>query len=170
MRGETKLSDLGVRADGAAAYGDDADGDDDEEMEDVEEVENAAAPQSHRQIPTPAAPEANASDDEDESEDAADSEHLGNAWEGPVDDRAHGLVLWRRFLEERFIRGDDDEFDYAVVVDGSDEYDVAARREAEDAWFDDEEPSWVEGDGEEEEMKDEEDGVEKKGETGIQDF
>lgn len=46
-------------------------------------------------------------------------------------------------------------------MDENEEYDAVARREAEDAWFEDEEPSW------EDEMDQR---SQKEGETGIQDF
>jgi len=61
-------------------------------------------------------------------------------------------------LQERFIRGRDEEFDYDAV-DGDWDLDVTARREAQDEWFEDEEPTWAEG----EERA-------RTGETGVQDF
>lgn len=70
--------------------------------------------------------------------------------------------MWHAFLKERFIQGNDTEFDY-TPVDTDEDLDSVARREAEDAWFDEEEPSWV----------DEQDASAPKGtkgETGIQDF
>lgn len=63
------------------------------------------------------------------------------------------MELWREFLRERFIRGGDEEFDYAGV-DGDEELDVVLRRDEEDRWFDEEEPSLMGG----------------TGETGVQDF
>lgn len=78
----------------------------------------------------------------------------GEAWDQDVSSKAEGLQLWKEFLEDRFIRGDDDEFDYAAV-DGNEDLDVVARADAEDEWFDKEEPSWHDN---------------ATGETGIQDF
>ncbi|KYK56987.1 hypothetical protein DCS_03994 [Drechmeria coniospora] len=72
--------------------------------------------------------------------------------------REHGHRLWRAFLSERFIRGRDDDFSYSVV-DEDWTLDVTATREAQDEWFDDEEPAWVDGGAEA-----------SRGETGIQDF
>ncbi|KAM3429117.1 hypothetical protein MY4824_008427 [Beauveria thailandica] len=79
------------------------------------------------------------------------------AWHQPAESKAQGLELWRLFLTDRFVRGRDAEFAYEAV-DGSEEYDGLARREAEEQWFDDEEPMKVE------------DAALLKGETGIQDF
>ncbi|KAF4976616.1 hypothetical protein FZEAL_6747 [Fusarium zealandicum] len=84
-------------------------------------------------------------------------------WEKPAADKAQGLQLWHAFLEERFVQGMDEDFDYQPV-DADEDLDVMLKREAQDAWFEDEEPSWVEGD---------EPGTASgriKGETGIQDF
>lgn len=78
----------------------------------------------------------------------------GEAWDQEASSKAEGLQLWKEFLEDRFIRGDDDEFDYAAV-DGSEDLDVVARADAEDEWFDEEEPNWHD---------------KASGETGIQDF
>lgn len=72
--------------------------------------------------------------------------------------REQGHRLWRAFLTERFIRGRDDVFAYSAVDDDW-TLDVTAAREAQDQWFDDEDPAWVRGAEEA-----------KAGETGIQDF
>ncbi|PHH64206.1 hypothetical protein CDD81_4820 [Ophiocordyceps australis] len=77
-------------------------------------------------------------------------------WNEPVDSRERGLELWRSFVTERFIRGADDDFDYSRV-DGDDELDVFEQSEAQDCWFDDEEPSWAHQGP-------------VSGQTGIQDF
>ncbi|TPX07633.1 uncharacterized protein E0L32_010732 [Thyridium curvatum] len=58
----------------------------------------------------------------------------------PPADRAEGQRRWDDFLRERFVHGGDDDFDYAGLVDADDRYDELERRDAEDAWFDDEEP------------------------------
>lgn len=81
---------------------------------------------------------------------------IDNPWDGEANTKEQGSELWREFLRERFIRGGDEDFDYAKV-DGNEELDVVLRRDEEDQWFDDEEPSWV-GDRD------------AAGETGVQDF
>ncbi|KAM5368315.1 hypothetical protein ACJZ2D_009583 [Fusarium nematophilum] len=83
-------------------------------------------------------------------------------WEKPAADKAHGRLLWHAFLEERFVHGLDEDFDYKPI-DSDEDLDTMVRRDAQDAWFEDEEPSWVE---------DETDGASarRQGETGIQDF
>lgn len=63
----------------------------------------------------------------------------------------------------RFLRGEDQDFEYQDVDEGE-EWDSIEGREEEERWFEDEEPEWVEeGEGE---------GKSKRtgGETGIQDF
>ena len=87
---------------------------------------------------------------------------LDQAWEQATGDKARGLELWHVFLSERFIQGDDGDFDYSAV-DTNEDLDVMTRRDAEDAWFDEEEPSWQDntvGPS----------GQTRQGETGIQDF
>jgi hypothetical protein len=86
-----------------------------------------------------------------------------NSWDAPMSDKQEGLDQWRAFLEDRFVRGGDDEFDYAPV-DADEDLDVWERGQGEERWFDEEEPSWL-GEG------DAENGiVERKGETGVQDY
>lgn len=82
---------------------------------------------------------------------------IEETWDQPAESRAHGLELWHMYLTDRFIRGRDEDFEYGAV-DGSDEYDDLARMEAQDVWFDDEEPTLVD------------DGQPLQGETGVQDF
>lgn len=79
---------------------------------------------------------------------------VDNAWDGEATTREEGIELWREFLRERFIRGGDEDFDYAKI-DANEELDGVVRRDEEEGWFDDEEPSWEGG---------------KIGETGVQDF
>ena len=79
---------------------------------------------------------------------------MDNAWDGEATTREEGIELWREFLRERFIRGGDEDFDYAKI-DANEELDGVVRRDEEEGWFDDEEPSWEGG---------------KIGETGVQDF
>lgn len=77
------------------------------------------------------------------------------------------FARWRWEMEMRFIRGGDEDFTYETV-DRSDEYDDRGleEQEAQDRYFDDEEPKFVTG----------EEGITRtssrplEGETGIQDF
>lgn len=72
-------------------------------------------------------------------------------------DKEEGLSRWRHQMTLRFLNGEDNEFPYGEV-DENEEWDVIENKEAEDRWFEDEEPQWVgKGDG-------------PQGETGIQDF
>lgn len=87
-----------------------------------------------------------------------------------------GRTRWDEFLRLRFVAGRDDDFNYRPI-DEDDEYDALERREQEDAWFDNEEPSWVgESDHEDDEAEPKRDdtkmSVERPltGETGVQDF
>ncbi|AEO61079.1 hypothetical protein MYCTH_38152 [Thermothelomyces thermophilus ATCC 42464] len=83
----------------------------------------------------------------------------------PPRTREEGRAQWEEYLRDRFIRGEDDDFDYSLV-DDNEEYDVFERVDREEAWFEDEEPQWA--------TSDEEGGGGKEkilqGETGIQDF
>lgn len=88
---------------------------------------------------------------------------LEHPWEKPAADKAHGMLLWHAFLEERFVHGLDEDFDYEPV-DADEDLDTMLRRDAQDAWFDDEEPSWIDED---------EPSIQsstRQGETGVQDF
>ncbi|EAQ90027.1 hypothetical protein CHGG_06646 [Chaetomium globosum CBS 148.51] len=60
----------------------------------------------------------------------------------PPKTRAEGRAQWEEFLRDRFVRGEDADFDYAPV-DADDEYDVLEREEREEAWFEDEDPGWA---------------------------
>ena len=86
---------------------------------------------------------------------------IDDPWDSAASGKEHGSQLWREFLKERFIRGGDDEFSYDDVDDDED-LDVVARREAQDEWFEDEEPSWA--------AESEADVRAGQGETGVQDF
>ncbi|KAH6973383.1 coiled-coil domain-containing protein-domain-containing protein [Ilyonectria sp. MPI-CAGE-AT-0026] len=91
---------------------------------------------------------------------------LDNSWTHPATDREHGQQLWRDFLENRFVHGHDEEFDYSII-DNNDEFDSMVRKDAEDAWYDDEEPSWVEDAA----VSDVGNNAAKRdGETGVQDY
>lgn len=82
----------------------------------------------------------------------------------PPKTKEQGRERWEDFLRERFVRGEDEDFEYERV-DEDEEFDVLERREMEEAWFDEESPEWV--DAEEEEGGD---GKMLTGETGVQDF
>lgn len=73
--------------------------------------------------------------------------------------KEEGAERWKFEMTLRFLREEDDEFEYGAV-DESEEFDVLERRESEERWFEDEEPEWV-GD---------EDGKGTSGDTGVQDF
>ncbi|KFA47512.1 hypothetical protein S40293_02168 [Stachybotrys chartarum IBT 40293] len=82
---------------------------------------------------------------------------LDESWDQPAADRAQGQQLWRVFLSERFILGDDEDFDY-TTVDGNEEYDMMERQDEEEKWYDEEEPGWEAG------------ASSRYSETGVQDF
>jgi len=81
-------------------------------------------------------------------------------------DKEEGLNRWRKQIELIFLRGDDTDFDYSKV-DGSEEYDDRAveEREAEESWFEEQEPEWAID-------EDTPSAFERKpdGQTGVQDF
>ncbi|KAK4039587.1 hypothetical protein C8A01DRAFT_16451 [Parachaetomium inaequale] len=83
----------------------------------------------------------------------------------PPKTREEGRGQWEAYLRDRFIRGEDEDFDYAAV-DEDEEYDVFEREEREEAWFEEEDPEWAtsgeEGAGRADKVL--------LGETGVQDF
>lgn len=96
----------------------------------------------------------------------------------PPKTREEGRAQWEEFLRDRFIRGEDGDFEYARV-DEDDEFDVLEREEREEAWFEEEDPGWATGDEGEGEgggggSEDGEGGKRTEkvlhGETGVQDF
>ncbi|PHH50605.1 hypothetical protein CFIMG_006461RAa [Ceratocystis fimbriata CBS 114723] len=68
--------------------------------------------------------------------------------------QTQALQLWHVFLLDRFVAGYDVDFNY-TLVDDDETLDELVQRDAEEAWFDDEEPSAVNS---------------REGDTGIQDF
>ena len=77
-----------------------------------------------------------------------------------------GMQRWRKEMELMFLRGADPDFPYEEV-DQSEDYDdrVLQEREAEEKWFEKEEPSWVE------ESDHDADRVGSlTGQTGVQDY
>ena len=79
------------------------------------------------------------------------------------ENKDEGMQRWRKEMELMFMRGAAPEFDYKQV-DGSEEYDDRAlqEREAEERWFEKEEPRWVEGS--------DQNPSSLTGQTGIQDY
>lgn len=74
-------------------------------------------------------------------------------------DKEDGFERWKFEITLKFLRGEDQDFDYKPVDEDAD-LDEIESQEEEERWFDEEEPEWVE-----------EEGVETVGgETGIQDF
>lgn len=90
-----------------------------------------------------------------------------------------GRAAWEDFLRERFVNGEDEDFDYAAV-DGNEAFDEMEQRDRDEEWFDEEDPEWAD-DSEEEDADDEGDGGAAEtrrgkreriltGETGVQDY
>jgi hypothetical protein len=71
--------------------------------------------------------------------------------------KEEGLERWKYEMTLRFVQGKDQDFLYDQV-DNDEGLDVLEKLEAEDRWFEEEEPEWTEG------------GTLPRGETGIQDF
>lgn len=87
--------------------------------------------------------------------------------EVPID-KADGLQRWHKEVELRFLRGEDPDFEY-VTVDEDEIYDNRGieEREEEEKYFDEEEPSWLGAD----EDQDHPAGSEAPaGQTGVQDY
>lgn len=77
-----------------------------------------------------------------------------------------GLQRWRKQMELMFLRGADTDFDYSRV-DNSEQYDDRGteEREAEEDWFNREEPQWAVDDDSASPSSNR-----LTGETGLQDF
>jgi hypothetical protein len=90
----------------------------------------------------------------------------GEIWEADKDDvpmsKEEGRSWWKDEMTQRFLRGDDDDFDYAKV-DASHKYDdPEEERDIQDAYFDSMESDFdTDGEGKEKVLT---------GETGIQDY
>ncbi|ROW07180.1 hypothetical protein VPNG_07340 [Cytospora leucostoma] len=87
-----------------------------------------------------------------------------------------GRAAWEDFLRERFVNGEDEDFDY-TAVDGNEEFDEMEQRDRDEEWFDEEDPEWA--DDSEDDDNGEEGGAEMRrakreriltGETGVQDY
>lgn len=83
--------------------------------------------------------------------------------------KEEGYARWKWEMETRFVRGADDDFDYKTV-DENEEYDDRALEdlEAQERYFDGEEPKFVSGNDGATRTKSQESKLE--GETGVQDF
>jgi hypothetical protein len=83
--------------------------------------------------------------------------------------KEEGYARWKWEMEARFVRGADEDFDYPAV-DNNEQYDDHALEslEAQDRYFDTEEPEFVVGDDAAKRTKSQEQKLE--GETGVQDF
>ncbi|KAI5293892.1 hypothetical protein KEM52_005049 [Ascosphaera acerosa] len=79
--------------------------------------------------------------------------------------REEGLARWRWEMEMRFVRGADDDADYAAI-DQDEDLDAYNLQGREDAYYDDEEPAWAS------QVDEHGNRVERElqGETGVQDF
>lgn len=75
--------------------------------------------------------------------------------------KEEGRELWNEYLTERFVRGEDSDFDYSKV-DEDENLDAMERQDMQDAWFDDEDAAWASDGGN--------DAKALRGETGVQDF
>lgn len=78
-----------------------------------------------------------------------------------------GKQRWSKEMEMRFIRGDDMDFDYAMV-DENEGYDDRGveERDEEERWYEDEEPAWTTAVGPNETA----DEKALTGQTGVQDY
>ncbi|KAI9802573.1 MAG: hypothetical protein M1833_001645 [Piccolia ochrophora] len=83
--------------------------------------------------------------------------------------KEEGQERWRVEMTERFLRGNDDDFDYEGVDENEDLDDRAQEeRDEEEKWFEEEEPRWVLGHGHSGRRSDGEGQL--RGQTGVQDF
>lgn len=92
--------------------------------------------------------------------------------------REAGREAWVAFLRERFVRGEDEDFEYALV-DGDEGLDGMEARDREEAYFDEEEPEWADDSDDDYDEDDNNSNGETRpkkrervlmGETGIQDY
>ncbi|KAK9372616.1 coiled-coil domain-containing protein-domain-containing protein [Lipomyces chichibuensis] len=88
-----------------------------------------------------------------------------------VESREEGERQWQYLMTLRFLEGLDTDFNYDDV-DFDEQWDDLAQlaRDREDEYFDDEEPTWYEADGNGHSMHEQSSGHVLKGQTGIQDF
>ncbi|KAK9482769.1 coiled-coil domain-containing protein-domain-containing protein [Lipomyces starkeyi] len=88
-----------------------------------------------------------------------------------VESREEGERQWQYLMTLRFLEGLDTDFNYDDV-DFDEQWDDMAQlaRDREDEYFDAEEPTWYEDDGNGHSMHEKSSGHVLKGQTGIQDF
>jgi hypothetical protein len=105
-------------------------------------------------------------------------DHRMAEFDGLQDDvttRKQASDKWVAFLTERFVQGNDADFDYNAI-DHDDYLDTMESRDAEEAWFDDEAPQWATDVGNDHCRMAESKGSKDSactipsGDTGIQDF
>lgn len=107
--------------------------------------------------------------------------------EEPPRSKAEGLERWKFEMTQKFLRGEDPDFEYEVVDQSTEWDDEVEARDEEERWFDEESPEWLnssdddgvgndrDGDGRSDRGMEGEKGEKKErigtgGETGIQDF
>ncbi len=97
----------------------------------------------------------------------ADGEILAEDRDEVPANKDEGMARWRWEMEARFLRGGDEDFDYEAV-DENPEYDdsLIEERDAQDKYFDEQEPEFVDG----KEVVAKSRSRELEGETGVQDF
>ncbi|KAK6528194.1 hypothetical protein TWF281_009443 [Arthrobotrys megalospora] len=165
-RGEDRMENL-RRQQKVEEDGDEAD----DEMEEVEDEDGNIVTKSKRQI-------SNADlDGEEAGEGPIDAENLdadiliradSNGEFMNVQDREEAWEIWKDILSRRFLRGDDEDFEYETVdmPGGASLIEVEIERDGWEEYFDEEEADvYVERDG-----KKYLGGKVMEGETGIQDF
>lgn len=93
----------------------------------------------------------------------------------PPANKEEATERWQEFLRARFVRGGDEDFDYEKV-DEDEDYDTLARKDEEEAWFEDEDPDWASTGAEEEDSPRREQQPRTRpervlqGQTGVQDY
>lgn len=91
----------------------------------------------------------------------------------PPTNKEEATERWQEFLRARFVRGIDEDFEYGTV-DENEEYDTLARKDEEEAWFEEEVPDWASTEEEDKGNPESRRRVKPdrmlEGQTGIQDF
>ena len=93
-----------------------------------------------------------------------------------AENQADGIQRWRREMTERFLRGEDVDFDYRTVDENEDWDDrVQQERDEEDQWFAAEEPCWIDDEAADQTERNPSPRAsdvrrQAQGETGVQDF
>jgi hypothetical protein len=92
----------------------------------------------------------------------------------PPTNKAEATDRWQEFLRARFVRGGDEDFEYEKV-DENEDYDTLARKDEEEAWFEDEDPDWASTDDDEDRQEANNRRRTRpervlQGQTGVQDY